>query len=242
MEEQFKIKVGEFEGPLDLLLDLIEKRKLHINDVSLSKVTDDYINYVKALQEFSIPGIAHFVLVASTLLLIKSRSLLPSLSLTDEEEADIKDLERRLKMYERIRDLSRHVKSAFGKKIIFARSDKLSIEPIFSPDQAITKQSVLAALKNVMESIPIKELVPQAIVKKVVSLEEMISRLVDRVEKNLKLSFKEFAKGSKERVEVIVGFLAMLELVKQGAIDVAQENRFEDIHMEAREIKVPKYE
>lgn len=78
--DEFKIKVGEFEGPLELLLDLIEKRKLHINDVSLSQVTDDFINYLKALQEFSIPGISHFVLVASTLLLIKSRSLLPALS------------------------------------------------------------------------------------------------------------------------------------------------------------------
>lgn len=239
--DQFKVKVGEFEGPLDLLLDLIEKRKLHISDISLSQVTDDYINYVKALQEFSIPGIAHFVLVASTLLLIKSRSLLPTLTLSDEEEADIKDLENRLKMYQRIRELSRHVKTNFGKNIIFPRGEKLSITPVFSPDKSITLAGVLGALRAAIQSIPIKELIPQTVVKKVISLEEMIGKLVDRVQNSLKLSFKEFARGSAEKVEVIVGFLAMLELVKQGAIDVVQEKRFEDIHMEAQKVDVPKY-
>jgi segregation and condensation protein A len=242
MHGEFKIKVGEFEGPLDLLLDFIEKRKLHINDVSLSQVTDDYINYVKALQEFSIPGIAHFVLVASTLLLIKSRSLLPTLSLSDEEEADIKDLEERLRLYQRIRGLSRHVKEKFGKNIIFERGDRKIVEPVFSPDETITLGSLLSGLKIAIKSIPIKEFIPQAIVKKVISLEEMITRLIERVQGSLKLSFKEFAKGSTERVEVIIGFLAMLELVKQGAIDVVQEKRFEDIHMEAQDVGVPKYQ
>jgi len=242
MGESFKVKVGEFEGPLDLLLDFIEKRKLHINDVSLAQVTDDYINYVKTLQEFSIPGIAHFILVASTLLLIKSRSLLPSLELSSEEEADIKGLEERLRLYQRMRELSRHVKERFGKNIIFERGERRYIEPVFSPDESVTLSGLLASLHTAIASIPIKELVPQAIVKKVVSLEEMIGRLVERVGKSLKLSFKEFSKGSAERVEIIVGFLAMLELVKQGAIDVVQESRFEDIHMEAQEVGVPKYQ
>ncbi len=242
MEQQFKIKVGEFEGPLDLLLDLIEKRKFHINDVSLAQVTDDYIAYVRALQEYSIPGIAHFVLVASTLLLIKSRSLLPNLSLSLEEEGDIKDLENRLKLYQRVRDLSRHVKERFGKKIIFPRGERKEIEPVFAPDDSISVKSLLASLRIAIQSIPVKELIPQAIVKKVVSLEEMIGRLVDRVQSSLRLSFKEFAKGSVEKVEVIVSFLAMLELVKQGAIDVVQEGQFEDIHMESQKVGVPRYE
>jgi segregation and condensation protein A len=240
--EGYKVKVGEFEGPLDLLLDLIEKRKLHINDVSLSQVTDDYIGYVKALQEYSIPGIAHFVLVASTLLLIKSRSLLPNLSLSSEEEADIQDLEERLRQYQRIKDLSRHVKAAFGKNIIFGRGEMKMTMPVFSPEESITKNSLLQSLRIVIESIPIKEFIPKAIVKKVISLEDMIGKLVDRVQGSLKLSFKEFSKGSAEKVEVIVGFLAMLELVKQGTIDVVQENMFDDIHMEVQELGVPKYQ
>lgn len=239
--DNYVVKTENFEGPLELLLDFIEKRKLHINDISLSQVTDDYINQVKKLQEFSIPGIANFILVASTLLLIKSRSLLPHLSLSEEEEADISDLEERLKIYKRIKELSVYVKNNFGREIIFERGEQKNIEPVFSPPDMMTIPSLLASVKIVINNIPIKEITPRAVVKKIISLEEMIARLVQRVEGSLKLSFKEFSKGSVEKVEIIVSFLAMLELVKQGSIDVMQEKMFDDIEMEAQSIDVPKY-
>ena len=239
--DNYVVKIQNFEGPLDLLLDLIEKRKLHINDLSLSQVTDDYISHVKKLQEFSIPGIANFVLVAATLLLIKSRSLLPGLSLSDEEETDISDLEERLRIYKRVKKLSVHVKTRFGKEVIFERGE-LKNEPVFSPPEGMTLLALIDSLKVVIKNIPIKEITPKAIVKKIISLEEMIVRLVERVESSLKLSFKEFSKGSVEKVEIIVSFLAMLELVKQGSIDVMQEKMFDDIHMEAQGVDVPKYQ
>ena len=86
MDSAYKVQLPIFEGPLDLLLDLIEQRKLLINDISLAKVTDDYLAHIKEQGNFSLPGAAHFILVASTLLLIRSRSLLPSLALAEEEE------------------------------------------------------------------------------------------------------------------------------------------------------------
>lgn len=239
--DNYVVKINHFEGPLEVLLDLIEKRKLHINDVSLSQVTDDYISHVRKLQEFSIPGIANFVLVAATLLLIKSRSLLPGLTLSEEEESDISDLEERLRMYKKVKELSAHVKTRFGKEIIFERGE-LKNEPVFSPPEEMTLLSIIGSLKTVIKNIPIKEITPKAIVKKIISLEEMIARLVERVESSMKLSFKEFAKGSSEKVEIIVGFLAMLELVKQGSIDVMQEKMFDDIHMEAQGVDVPRYQ
>src|SRR3989344_4287441 len=109
------VKTGSFQGPLDLLLDLIEKRKLPISEVSLAGVADDYITYVKTLSEFPIAMSAHFILIASTLLLIKSKSLLPNLELSDEEKGGIEDLERRLRLYQRARELGRTIQSRFGK-------------------------------------------------------------------------------------------------------------------------------
>src|ERR1035437_2753511 len=109
----FTIKTQSFEGPLDLLLDLIEKRKLFINDISLAQVTDDFISHIKQGTGVSMGESAHFILVASTLLLIKSKSLLPDLNLTDEEQGDISDLERRLKMYKCIKEASVHVRRLF---------------------------------------------------------------------------------------------------------------------------------
>ncbi|MDE2172553.1 MAG: segregation/condensation protein A, partial [Patescibacteria group bacterium] len=100
----FTVKTQTFEGPLDLLLDLIEKRKFFISDISLAKVTDDFITHIKQFENMPMGESAHFILVASTLLLIKSKSLLPELALSVEEQGDIRDLETRLKIYKRIKE------------------------------------------------------------------------------------------------------------------------------------------
>jgi segregation and condensation protein A len=243
METDFKIKTEHFEGPLDLLLTLIEKRKLFINDISLSRVADDFIAYINSMQQFPIAESAQFILIASTLLLIKSKSLLPTLNLTEEEESSIEDLEERLKLYKHIRDLSVHVKDRFGKNIIFERNVSKNIEPIFSPDESMTIPGLVASIHDVLKNLPKKEHIPKAIVRKVVSLEEMITSLTDRIKSNLRMSFKEFAhkEGKAEKVHVIVSFLAMLELVKQGIINVNQEKDFDDIQIETQEIGVPRY-
>jgi segregation and condensation protein A len=242
LENSFKIKTEVFEGPLDLLLNLIEKRKLFINDIALSKVADDYIAYLRNLEKFPIADSADFLVIASTLLLIKSKSLLPNLSLSEEEQSDVNDLERRLKIYQRIKELSVHIKNQFGKDIIFAPEPRKAIA-VFSPDQTMTKDNLLTAIIFVIKALPKKaEDIPKAIVRKVISLEEMIGNLTDRIQSSIKLSFREFAKvGKEERVNVIISFLAMLELVKQGIVSVKQNNQFEDIEIETQQTGVPHY-
>ena len=94
----YRVKLSQFEGPLAALLDLIEKRKLSINEISLAKVTDQYVEYLKSLEGFPMEEVAGFIAVASTLLLIKSSSLIPSLELSEEETGEIKDLECCLKL------------------------------------------------------------------------------------------------------------------------------------------------
>ena len=240
-ENIFQIKTEVFEGPLDLLLNLIEKKKLFINDITLAKVADDYITYLKSLEKFPIADSADFLVIASTLLLIKSKSLLPSLNLSAEEQHDVSDLERRLKIYQRIKELSVHIKNLFGKQIIFAPEPRKAI-PVFSPDQTITKENLLTAIISVIKALPKIENIPKAIVRKVISLEEMISDLTNRVQSSIKLSFREFAKvGKEERVNVIISFLAMLELVKQGIVNVRQNNEFEDIEIETDQAVLPHY-
>lgn len=237
----FIVKQQHFEGPLDVLLSLIEKRKLFINDISLAKVADDYLAHVKQLENFPIADSANFILVASTLVLIKSKSLLPNLELSDDEKGDIADLERRLKIYQRIKELSVGVKALYGRKILFPLEPR-KVEPIFSPNDSINIPAFLAAVKEVLKSLPKKEFLPKAVVAKVMSLEDMITRLTKRVTDNLRMSFREFSKDDREnKVHVIVSFLAMLELVKQGIISVAQEKHFEDIIMETEALETPRY-
>lgn len=243
MTQGFKIKTEVFEGPLELLLNLIEKRKLFINDIALAKVTDDFIAYVKNFENFPIADSADFILIASTLLLIKSKSLLPTLDLTEEEQTSIEDLEARLKVHARMKELSVHVKNSFGKNVLFAKEyNKIEVK-VFSPHAKMTLPNLVAAMFDVIKNFPKKEILPKAIVRKVISLEDMISNLTKRITSNLRMSFREFANVNKEeKVTVIISFLAMLELVKQGVINVMQEQKFDDIKMEtAAEIGVPKY-
>ena len=237
----FTVRQQSFEGPLDVLLNLIEKRKLFINDISLAKVADDYLAYINTLGHFPLADGANFVLVASTLVLIKSKSLLPNLELTQEEQGDIADLERRLKIYRRMKELSVGIKERFGKKISFSPEPR-KVEPIFSPDKSMTISSLLSGIKDVLMNLPKKEFLPKVIVEKVMSLEEMITHLTKRVSDSISMSFKEFSKGEKaSKVHVIVSFLAMLELVKQGIISVTQERHADDIIIETEGLRTPNY-
>jgi len=233
--EIYKVKTLNFEGPFGVLLNLIEEHKLFINEISLAQVTEDYLKYVNSLNNLKPAEIASFIVVAATLILIKSKSLLPNLDLTSEEEGDIKNLEDRLKIFELYSKLSNNIKLNFGKNIIFAPLEKKNDVVVFLPDEQITKESMMTFVRGVISKIPQKVFLPNVEVKKVISIEEMIDKLTKRIENSLKFNFKEFAgraETREERVVVIVGFLAMLELVRQGILNVAQENNFEEIVIE----------
>lgn len=244
----FSVKTGTFEGPLDVLLDLVTKRKLFISDVSLAQVTDDFISYIEAHEEFPIDESAEFILVASTLMLVKSRSLLPMLELTTEEEESIQDLENRLKVYARVKELSQEVKKIFGKSIIFEKMPSKSSIVVFSPDSKTDPENLLRALRGVLESMPKKEVVPKAVVRKMISLEETIEKLAERITHGSRMNFSDFRRDLQadgkltyeKKVSIIVGFLAMLELVKRGAIRVTQEGQG-DIEIESESISTPSY-
>jgi len=242
MVEGYIVKTEVFEGPLGLLLSLIEKRKLLINDISLAKVADDYMAYIQNLTAFPTSDVASFILVASALVLIKSKSLLPTLTLTEEETGSIEDLERRLNEYKRIKELSAHVQERFGANIIFARNQSRVINPVFSPDKTVTVSGILSAIRSTIAGFPKKERIPNAIVKKVISLEDVIENLSKRIQSMLSISFREFSGlGKVEKGNIVVSFLAMLELVRQGIILVSQENNFDDIHMESMKLDTPHY-
>lgn len=248
MDTDFKVRVGEFEGPLELLLDLIEKRKLHISDVTLSEVADEFIEHTKSFENFPIGDSADFILIASTLLLIKSKSLLPNLDLTVEEEGSIEDLENRLVEYKKYKDLSLNLNKIFGNFLYFAR-EKRKRPSVFSPTAEISLPALKNVLAEVLKNMPQKAAdLPKVIVNKIISLEEMINRLSERMTNSLKMSFKDFSgkdgsTGSPraKKINVIVSFLAMLELVKQGLVRVSQDKHFEDINIESENINTPTY-
>jgi len=241
-DDNFQLKMANFEGPLDLLLSLIEKKKLHISDVTLAQVTDDYISFIRSGQNISIENMANFILVASTLILIKSYSLISTLSITEEEKENIEDLENRLKQYQRIKELAVYVKDLFGKQIIYPRETIKNYDPVFAPTGEITPVNLHSAIQSVIASLPKKETLPKLTVKKVMSLEDVIINLTGRIQKAFKMRFSDYVKENRqEKVNVIISFLGMLELVKQGIIEVTQGLHFSDIEMESNNLGVPRY-
>src|SRR3989344_1953040 len=236
----FAIHTDKFEGPLELLLDLVEKRRMHISDVSLSDVADKFLAHIETLGGLPVANTANFVYVASILLLIKSKSLLPELNLSTEEEASIGELEKRLALLQILRGQTGIISEIWGKSIIYRREDSSEIHIVFSPPESLDRNAMTALIRDIISRIPKGEELEQKIVQKVISLDEMIESLAERIQSNLQLSFREFSKMEREeKVGVIVSFLAMLELVRRGAMSVKQHSDFGDIEMESIEASVP---
>jgi len=240
--KRFAVKTEVFEGPLELLIELVEKRKLLINDISLATVTDEYMREVSLMQELSLPNTVQFVALAATLLLIKSKSLLPTLELTDEEEGSIEDLQDRLKQYQLYRDAAVPLTNHFNQTFLFEPRYVPPREPLFITDEYCTINQLQAAMKLVLQDLP-RENSPKAktTVRPTISLEDMMSKLQKRIEQQMKACFSDLRRTETEHKNVIVGFLAILELFKQDDILITQKNRYDDIHMESKKTSIPKY-
>ena len=236
----YTVRTTAYEGPLELLLDLIEKRKLHVNELSLSQVTDDFIAHVRGQAQFPMEEAANFIGVAATLLLIKSKSLIPELSLSEDEEEDVEDLKRRLVKYEKAREAARALSQIFGRTVLVSRGERAP-EPMFAPSRDLSTETLQKAIRDVLTAVEKQEELPEVRVRPLVTIEEMMDKLTERVQTALAVSFKEFSGGAKEKVEVIVSFLALLELVKQGVVDAAQHDHFTDIKITNTTPTTPKY-
>jgi segregation and condensation protein A len=237
----FAIKTEAYEGPFEVLLDLIEARKLLVNELALAQITEDFVAHVRAQEAFPMEEAAQFIQIAATLLLIKSKSLIPDLTLSAEESEDVADLQRRLEAYEKVREAARELARIYGTSPLFLAGERVA-EVTFAPSRDLSAPALAEALARVLRAREEVEALPEVRVKPLVTIEEMMERLAKRVQSAMQLSFKEFAGGAKEKVEVIVSFLALLELVKQGAVAVEQHAEHGDIHIKhAAPTSVPHY-
>jgi len=240
MSTSFSITTPVFDGPLEALLNLIDARKLSISQVSMAEVCDAYLAYVESLPEMPLSETAQFILVASTLLLIKSRTLLPTLELSQDERASVEELEVRLARYALYRKAAKTLRTQWGvAPLLFAR--RAPIRPhIFSPAEA-TLETIRAAALQLVRTLPQPERIAQTTVAPVVALEEVIQSLHSRLRSAVRMRFSELTKSTADRVEVIVHFLAMLELVRSGSASVSQDALFSDITIEIEDVATPQY-
>lgn len=239
MNEKFAIETEAFSGPLDALLNLIEERKLSISQINLAEVCDGYLAYVEKLPHLPLAETSQFVLVASTLLLIKSRTLLPSLTLTDDERESVEELEQRLARYALIRKAAKELRREWGIHPLLFAASAPERSPVFAPGE-ISLTSLAERLRRLVSILPKPEELVKASVTPVLALEDVIVQLKSRLTHAFKTRFSELTK-SRSKHDTIVFFLAALELVRSGAISATQERLFSEITLEAEQMGIPRY-
>jgi len=224
----FAVKLEQFEGPLDLLLELIESAKLDISKISLAKVTDEYVRRLHDNPDIPPEELADFLVIASRLLLIKSRLLLPFLGLEPEEPEG--DLESQLKIYKEYLDASKVITAMIGKRRFLFVHEKLPhVEIGFAPPKKLTVEGLSELFRTVLKRLELIVRIPRAVIEKTVSIHEKIGQIQALIARVSRLSFRDIAGSAASRIEIVVSFLALLELVKQRSVSVEQGKLFDEI-------------
>jgi segregation and condensation protein A len=228
------VKVEKFEGPLGLLLKIIEKEEMDITQICLAGIADQFVNYIRSSNKNEIDPeeMADFLVVAAKLLLIKSKALLPYL-LPDEEE-DIEELEQQLKMYKEFVEAAGKIEKMLGKKkFMFAREFNrkvvLATTKSFSPPKKIESRDMALAFEALLTRIQPAEKIEEDTIEDEINIDDRIDSLKEQLIKKITISFNKVMANSKNKTEIIVNFLAMLEMMRQREVNLSQDHMFGDI-------------
>lgn len=237
----------KFSGPLGLLLTLIESEEMDITEIALAQIADDYVAYLKSASDIDSEEMADFLFMAAKLLFIKSKALLPYLY-SQEDEEEVQDLEKQLRMYKEFIAASLKVKELIGAErrlylppLSKNRRAQFNL-PVFSPPLKLNANLIHERFKlflRVFEEflkkqaeteLPLKTLEPKvSIDDKIISIRQILSD-------KLLVNFSKMLQTASSRTEVIVSFLAVLELAKQKELFFEQEELFSEIMIRKLEI------
>ena len=242
---EMKFKLESFEGPLDLLLHLIEKNKVNIYDIPIVEITDQYLEYIDEMKKQDLDVMSEFLVMAATLLNIKSKMLLPKEAVVEEEAGDPRaELVQQLleyKMYRtyayELRDRQVDANQIFYKvptipDEVLAYEEPVDVDELIS-DLTLNKlnvvfQSVIKRQKNRVD--PVRSRFGE-IKKEEVSVEDKMVEISEYARNHKTFSFRELLEKQSSRVQIVVTFLVILELMKAGEIRIVQENIFDDIQI-----------
>ncbi|OGI28458.1 MAG: hypothetical protein A2288_03735 [Candidatus Moranbacteria bacterium RIFOXYA12_FULL_44_15] len=228
----YKVKTDKFEGPMELLLELIEKEKMDVTELSMARVAGEYLEYIKNNEAICLEHLSEFLSVASRLILIKSRSLLPTLKFSDEEEEEIKDLTLQLEEYKKFKEASEKLgKIVAAKKVSYSREGFGGVRSVFYPPENFNLFDLKKYFELILAEIPIIEELQEEIVAEVVTLEERINELEMKIRRKMETSFSDLVANASDKVEIIISFLAMLEMIKQRVVQVEQGELFSEIKL-----------
>ncbi len=238
METDYKVRLDIFEGPLDLLLYLIKRDELDIYDISLERITRQYLEYLQAFKELNIDIAGEFVVMAATLIYLKSRSLLPVDQQPPEEDAEEDDprweLIRQLIEYKKFKEAAAELQQrGLRQELTFARAG--DVRPPMETPLLLGEVGIfqlINAFQNVVKRVEARENL-QEIFGENFSVSDKIDLIVRRLEGGGHLRFSELFAGLASRVEIVVTFLALLELIRLKQVRAHQADPFAEIEIGA---------
>lgn len=230
----YRVKLQNFEGPLDLLLFLIKKNEVDIYDIPIAEITSQYLEYVEIIKLLDLESAGEFILLAATLIRIKAKMLLPRPQ-TDEEEEIIDprmELVSRLLEYKRFKELAFKLSDLEEKQSnVFSRGYYQEIEPDTESgieiDEEVTLYSLISAFKQVLDRMP-KETVHH-IEDIQISLEEQSEYILNRLGNGNQITFFELVSHIRDKLIIVVTFIALLELIRRGELIARQSKAFGEI-------------
>jgi segregation and condensation protein A len=233
-QSNYTVQLPVYAGPLDLLLQLIERDELDITKVALAQVTDQFLAYIKVMENLNIADIADFLVIAARLILIKSEALLPRPPEREAGEEDPADeLARQLIAYKRYKEIALllHEREEAGLRTYLRLADPPKVEATLDMS-GVTPLHLLEAMRRALALHPEKPVLGTVVAPPKVTIRDQI-RLINRALHggSGKTSFVQMLSGAQTRMEIVVTFLAMLELIKRRKIEVRQQEAFGDIEV-----------
>lgn len=231
----YKVKLEVFEGPLDLLLYLIKKEELDIKDIPIAKITDQYLEYLELMQLLDLDIAGEFIVMAATLMHIKSKMLLPPDQLDQEEvEEDPRaELVRRLLEYKKFKEAASQLASMESQqKHLFPRVGVIQPEEVVIPKDMLFEANLfdlITAFTKVLKDIP-KDVFHE-VVKDEFTVSQKMHDILHMIVEKPSIFFLDLFRAAKSKKEIITIFLALLELIKQKVVVVKQTRAFGDIEV-----------
>ena len=225
-----KIFLEAFEGPLDLLLYLIQRQNISILDIPIAEITKQYINYIDLMKELQLELAGEYLLMASMLAEIKSRMLLPRPEEIQEEEDPRAELVRRLQEYERYKEAAEEIDALprLERDIVITDVDKSKLKIVTKLPDA-TLQELLLAFHDVLKRAEMFSKLH--FVRETLSIRQRMSEILSKLQASKFSKFEDFFEKSEGRLGVAVTFLAILELLKESTIEVVQSDEFSPLHI-----------
>lgn len=229
----YTIQLPVYEGPLDLLLELIEQAELDITKVALAQVTDQYLAYLKKIPEHQLDDLVSFLLIAARLLQIKSEALLPRAPAREPGEEDMGDaLARQLIAYKKYKQIAVHLadRSDSGLRTYLRFSTTPALESKLDMS-GVNLADLRLAFVEALEATPTTPEPGKVVVAQRVRVRDRIQIIVTALRKAGRTTFQKIFKQAQSKLEVIVSFLALLELIKQELVKVEQDTLFGEIEL-----------